>query len=83
VHNEELCNLYASHTARMIKSIRIKWTDHIARTGEMRNTHKILVRRPERKRSLTRTKCRCEDNIRIDPREIGCKRCGLNSSVSG
>jgi hypothetical protein len=42
VQNEELHNMYASpNIIRLIKS-RIRWADHIARMGEIRNTFKIL-----------------------------------------
>jgi hypothetical protein len=37
----------------------------------MRNAYKILVGKPGGKRPLGRTRCRWEDNIRIDLREIG------------
>jgi hypothetical protein len=39
--------------------------------GNKRNTYRILVGKPERKRPLGRTKCRWEDNIKMDLREIG------------
>jgi hypothetical protein len=39
--------------------------------GEMRNSHNILVRKPEGKRQLGRHRHRWEDNIRMDLREIG------------
>jgi hypothetical protein len=39
--------------------------------GEMRNVFKILVRKPEGKRPLRRTRCKWEDNIIGDFREIG------------
>jgi hypothetical protein len=39
--------------------------------GEMRNAYKILVEKPEGKRSLGRPRRRWEDNIKIDLREIG------------
>jgi hypothetical protein len=45
----------------------MRWTGHVARVGEMRNVYKILVGKPERKRS----KRRWEDNISIYLREIG------------
>jgi hypothetical protein len=38
--------------------------------GEMRNAYKILVGKPESKRSLGIHRCRLEDNIRMDLREI-------------
>jgi len=38
LNNEELHNLYASPCIiRVIKSRRIRWTEHVARTKEMRN----------------------------------------------
>jgi len=40
---------------------------------QMRNAHKILVRKPEGKKLLGRSKCRWEDNIRMVLREIGCE----------
>jgi hypothetical protein len=38
--------------------------------GEGRGVYRILVGRPERKRSLGRPKRRWEDNIKMDLREI-------------
>jgi hypothetical protein len=37
---------------------------------EMRNVYNILIRNHEGKRPLTRPRCRWEDNIRMDLREI-------------
>jgi hypothetical protein len=37
----------------------------------IRNIYKILVRKYEGKRALVRSRCRWEDNIRMDLREIG------------
>jgi hypothetical protein len=41
--------------------------------GEMRNSYKILVEKPEGKRLLGRPGRGWEDNIRMDIREIGCE----------
>jgi hypothetical protein len=38
--------------------------------GEMRNAYKILVRKPEEKRSVGRAGRRWEDNIKIDRRNM-------------
>jgi len=38
--------------------------------GEMRNAYNILVIKPEGKRALGRRRCRWEDNMRLDLREI-------------
>jgi hypothetical protein len=38
----------------VMKSGRMRWVENVARTGEIRNTYKILSRIPEGKRSLGR-----------------------------
>jgi hypothetical protein len=48
LHNGELDNLYSStDIIRQIKSRRMRWAGHVARTGEGRNVYRILVRKPE------------------------------------
>jgi hypothetical protein len=39
--------------------------------GEKSNGYRILVGKPEGKRPLGRPRCRWEDNIKMDFREIG------------
>jgi hypothetical protein len=51
--------------------------------GEERKVYKVLVGKPEGKRLLGRPRCRWEDDIRMDLREIGLGGCGLDSTVSG
>jgi hypothetical protein len=71
LHNEELHNLYASpHITRVIKSRRMKWIWDVAHMGEMRSTCRIVIGKPEGKKSLTRPRRRSEDNIRMDHRGI-------------
>jgi hypothetical protein len=44
LHNEELCNLDASHNIirmRMINSRRSRWLGHVAQMGVMNNGYKI------------------------------------------
>jgi hypothetical protein len=56
LHNKELRDLYFSPVIRMIKSRRMRWTDHVARMGgkKKRNTYRLLVGRPEGKRRIGR-----------------------------
>jgi hypothetical protein len=54
----------------MIKSKRMRRAGHVASTGEERKTYRILVGKPEGKRSL-RIPRRRWDNINMDLREIG------------
>jgi hypothetical protein len=67
-----LHNLYASpNITREIKSRRMTWAEHVTHIGEMRNTYKILVRKPKGKRQRGRPRRKGEDNIKMDLREIG------------
>jgi hypothetical protein len=71
LHNDELHDLYSSpNIVRVIKSRRM-WAGHVARMGEGICVYRILVGRSEGKRPLGRTRCRWEDNINMDPRDIG------------
>jgi hypothetical protein len=48
LHDEELRNLYSSpNIIRMIRSMRIRWTWHVACLGEKRNAQSVLVEKPE------------------------------------
>jgi hypothetical protein len=49
----------------MFKSRRNRWTGHVACMGEKRHAYRILVGKPEGKRSLGRPICRSENNIKI------------------
>jgi hypothetical protein len=48
--------------------------EHVARMGEMRNTYKILVRKPEGNSPRGICWRRLDDNIRLDLRETGWER---------
>jgi hypothetical protein len=72
LHNEELYVLYSSpNIIRVIKSRRLKWAGHVARTGERRCAYRALVGKPEGKSPLGRPRRRWEDNIKMDLREVG------------
>ena len=72
LHNEELSDLYAlPNIVRVVKSRRIRWAWHVARMGEGRGVHRVLVGKPEGKRPLGRPRRRWEDNIRRDLQEVG------------
>jgi hypothetical protein len=72
VHNEELRNFYSSPSIiRVIRSSRIRWACHVPRMGEKRNVYRLLVGKPEGKRSLGRPRSRWMDNIKMYLLEIG------------
>jgi hypothetical protein len=56
---------------RIIKSRRMRWAGHVARTGEKRNAYRLFVGKPEGKRPLGRRRRRWVDNIRMDLGEVG------------
>jgi hypothetical protein len=52
LHIGELRNLYSSpDIIRQIKSRRMRWAGHVARMGEGRNVYRVLVRKPEGKKT--------------------------------
>jgi hypothetical protein len=56
---------------RVFKSRRIRWAGHVARMGEEREVHRVLVGKPKGKRPLGRPRRRWEDNIKMDLQEVG------------
>jgi hypothetical protein len=72
LHNDELHDLYSSpNIIRVIKSRSMRWVGHVALMGEGRGVYRVLVGRSEGKRPQGRPRCRWEDNIEMDLRDIG------------
>ena len=73
LQNEELNDLYSSpNIVRVIKSRRMRWAERVARMGEERGVYRVLLGKPEGRRSLRRPRGRWVDNIRMDLQEVGC-----------
>jgi hypothetical protein len=73
IHTEELNDLYSSpNIIWAIKSRSMRWTGHMACTGEKRGAYRILVGRPEGRQPLGRPRNRWEDNIEMDLQEVRC-----------
>ena len=73
LHNEELNDLYCSpNIVRVVKSRRMRWAGHVARMGERRGVHRVLVGKLEGKGLLGRSRHRWEGNIKVDLQEVGC-----------
>ena len=72
LHNAELNSLYSSpNIIRNLKSRRLRWAGHVARWSNL-EMHRVLVGKPEAKSPLERPRRRCEDNIIMDLRKVGC-----------
>jgi len=53
LHNEELNDPYSiPNTVRVLKSRRMRWAGHVARMGEDRVVHRVLVGKHVGKRPL-------------------------------
>jgi hypothetical protein len=61
----------------------MRWAGHVARMGEDRGVHRVLVDKPEGNRPLGKPRCRWEDSIKIDLQEIGGGSWGLDGVGSG
>ena len=59
LHNEELSDLYSlPNIVRVVKSRRMRWAGNVARMGEGRGVHRVLIGKPEGKRPLGRPRRR-------------------------
>jgi len=54
----------------VVKSKRIRWAGHVVSIGERRDVYRILMMKPEGKRSLGRPRGRLKFNIKIVLQEI-------------
>jgi len=62
----------------VIKSRRMRWVGHIARIVEGRGVYRVLGGSLRGRRPLGRPRCRREDNIKMDLKEVGCGGYGLD-----
>ena len=72
MYNEELSDPYSlPNIVRVVKSRSMRWAGHVARMGHGRGVYRVLVGKPEGKRSLERPRSRWDDNIKMDLQEVG------------
>jgi len=50
----------------------MRWAGHVVYIGERGSVYRVLVGKPERKRSLGRPRRRWKDNIKKYLQEVGC-----------
>ena len=51
--------------------MRLRWAGHVARMGDSKSAFKIVSGKPTGKRPQVRSRCRCEENIRMDLKKTG------------
>ena len=57
LRNEELNDLYSlPNIVRVVKSRRMRWAGHVARMGEDRGVHRVLMGKPGGKEAIGETK---------------------------
>jgi len=67
LYNEELNDLYSSlNIIQVIKSRRMRWAGHVARMGGRRSVYRVVVWRPEGKRTFGKPGRRWKDNVKLD-----------------
>jgi hypothetical protein len=66
--NDTYCS---PNTVWVIKS-RKRWAGHVARIAEGSGLYRVLVGKPDGKRSLGRPRRRWDDNIKMDLHKLGC-----------
>jgi hypothetical protein len=54
----------------LTNSKTMKWAGHVARHGDKRKAHSVLMGKLEEKRQLGRHRLKSEDNIKIKHKEI-------------
>jgi hypothetical protein len=71
LHTDELYNLYSfADIIRMIKSRRMRWAGHLVCKGKRGMHIGFFLGKSKEKRPLGSSRCRSEDNIKMDHREI-------------
>ena len=63
------------HSVIIIRAVSSGSAGHVARMGEGRGVHRVLIGKPEGKRPLGIPKHRWEDNIKMELQEVG-RSCG-------
>jgi hypothetical protein len=72
LHNEGLSDRYSlPNFLQVVKSRRMRGAGHVARMGEPRGVHRVVVGKPVGKRPLGRPRHRWEDNLKMDLQEVG------------
>jgi hypothetical protein len=64
------CCYYHYYYHYITTTRRMRWTGHVAQMGENRNAHRILIGKPEGKKTIERSRLKCMDNFKMDLAEV-------------
>jgi len=72
IYPYQLSDLHSlPNIVRVVKSRKMRWVGHVARMGEGRGVHRVLVGKSEVKRPVGRPRLSWEDNIKTDLQKVG------------
>jgi hypothetical protein len=72
LHNEELYGVVLlTNIIWVMKSRRMRWAGHVACMGKRKGAYRVLMGKPEGKRSLGIPRHRWEYNTKLDLQELG------------
>ena len=79
LHNEEQNDLYSSPNIIWTIILKImRWVEHVVCLGVKRGAYRVLMGKPEGKRSHGRPLHRWEDNIKMDLQDGGWRGGGMD-----
>jgi hypothetical protein len=76
----QICTRKQILIIQVVKSRKIRYAGHVARTGDRRGVYRVLVGRPEGMIKTGNPGRIWDDNIKIDPQELGQGEQGLRLS---
>jgi hypothetical protein len=71
IHTEELYSLYSSPNIRMIKIKEYEICEACSMHGRSKRCVHNFIGKPEERKSHMKPRCKWEDNIKVDLREVG------------
>lgn len=77
------CVMWIPNIIPVIKLRRIDWAGPVERAEEKRIEYRVLVGKPEVKKSLRLPRPRCKDNIKIDVKAVRLVRIHLAQDGTG
>jgi hypothetical protein len=62
---------FSPNIIQVIKSRRMRWVGDVAHMEDRRGANRVLVARPDGKRPHGKPRHKCEDNMKMDFKDVG------------